>query len=445
MNIASTYFECMRYRYASEEKRDYIRQQRLKKLVQYAKKHSPYLAKLYENIGEDFQLRDLPITSKKMVMENYEEWVTDRSVRLDELKEFVKDSNNIGRRYKNKYSVVTTSGSTGYPLIFLLGKSNLNAMTCESLIAGQTTGLPTVVCVTGGRFVIPAVTLKENMRRFPFLDKLGYHYLDSTQPINDCIDQLEKIQPKTCFSNPSTFASLADCAERRNIKIHIDNMVCGSEMLTTQNRRYIEKIFGGKARGIYGCTEGGNIAYECDEGHLHLNNSWVILEPVDENYDPVPFGTRSTRVLMTNLSSYPLPIIRYEVTDRIVMHDEPCSCGNPNPWIQIDGRSATPPLHFTQNGETITISAFTIYALLETMDTMRRFQIVVHKENRIECRIVFMPGVDKEAVMNDIKRALNGFLNKNGIKDIEYYLSDIEPQLDPVSSKFISVYQAKDE
>ena len=32
--------------------------------------------------------------------------------------------------------------------------------------------------------------------------------------------------------------------------------------------------------------EGGEIACECAEGHLHINEDWVIMEPVDERYQP---------------------------------------------------------------------------------------------------------------------------------------------------------------
>ena len=64
----------------------------------------------------------------------------------------------------------------------------------------------------------------------------------------------------------------------------------------------------------YSCTEGGFISFQCSEGHLHVNDDWVILEPVDANGKPVPPGTLSDKLYLTNLANFVQPVIRYEVT-----------------------------------------------------------------------------------------------------------------------------------
>jgi hypothetical protein len=57
---------------------------------------------------------------------------------------------------------------------------------------------------------------------------------------------------------------------------------------------------------------------------------------------------------------------------------------------------------------------------------------------------MFMPGVDKEAVFEKVKATVSEYLQKNGVEnEIDFYLSDELPQVDPVTGKFKSVYQVE--
>ena len=59
----------------SIEERKYLQQQRLQKLVQYAKANSPYFAQKYAELDESFTLQDLPVTNKVELMSCFNEWV----------------------------------------------------------------------------------------------------------------------------------------------------------------------------------------------------------------------------------------------------------------------------------------------------------------------------------------------------------------------------------
>jgi hypothetical protein len=66
----------------------------------------------------------------------------------------------------------------------------------------------------------------------------------------------------------------------------------------------------------------------------------VIVESVDEHHQPVPHGTAGAKVLVTNLTNYAQPLIRYEVPDRITVSPDICRCGRPFTTIaRIDPRS----------------------------------------------------------------------------------------------------------
>ena len=67
----------------------------------------------------------------------------------------------------------------------------------------------------------------------------------------------------------------------------------------------------------------------------------MIVEPVDAEGRPVPPGTRSEKIYLTNLFNQALPLIRYEITDQITVMDErePCPCGSAHRRIEdVQGR-----------------------------------------------------------------------------------------------------------
>ena len=123
------------------------------------------------------------------------------------------------------------------------------------------------------------------------------------------------------------------------LNIHPSIVISSAEPLSPENRSLIQQAFGVPARNNYGCSEGGVMGYECDLGHMHINADWIIFEPVDAGHNPVPAGQLSDRTLITNLANRIMPIIRYELGDRVTLSPEichmrnypaRCDCGRPH-------------------------------------------------------------------------------------------------------------------
>ena len=94
-----------------------VQQKRLRELVAYAKDNSPYFARLYADVPEDFTLTDLPVTQKKTLMENYDDWVTDRNIHMQDVLDYVgRDASEDQSLFFGQYTALCTSGSTGTPL-----------------------------------------------------------------------------------------------------------------------------------------------------------------------------------------------------------------------------------------------------------------------------------------------------------------------------------------
>jgi phenylacetate-CoA ligase len=108
-------------------------------------------------------------------------------------------------------------------------------------------------------------------------------------------------------------------------------LVTTAEPLDDVLRRQLTADGDLEIRNFYGSVECGRIAWECAAGEgLHVNTDCLILE-LDDDVE-VPGAGRS--VVITNLNTAAIPIIRYRLGDLVERVDGRCSCGAPLPLIQ---------------------------------------------------------------------------------------------------------------
>ena len=442
MGIVKSFFQTLELKLATEEMRKKILNKRLHDLVEYARSHSPYIAELYKDLKDDYTLEDIPIVTKQLIMEHYDEWVTDPNIKLSELIEFTADTSNIGKRYRN-YLVCKTSGSTSYPLIMLHDQHFLDNTTAESLFLGTMSYRPICLIHPMQLFVIPVCMVRDNIRRFPFI-RGSFHLLDGMASMDELVSELNRIQPKTLYTQPSTAELLADEQAKGKLKIEIKEVICNSEALPEGTRDYIESVFKCRVKSIYGCTELGNVAVECENRRHHLDSFWNIIELLDENNKPVKSGEKSSKIVVTNLSGRALPIIRYEVSDNLIYHksDGKCACGKAQDWIELEGRQGVDLVQLQGDGEIIkAYLGNPRYTCTCTVEGLRRLQLVIHGYNEMECRIILEDYVDRQKACEQIVNILSDFLKGYGAKDVRVYVSDTPPQRDPVSFKLKDIYQ----
>ena len=238
-------------------------------------------------------------------------------------------------------------------------------------------------------------------------------------------------------SYPTALELLAYEKEKGNLSVNPSVIMTGGEKLNEDVRKRLSDVFQCDVHTLYACTEGGTVACECGENHFHVNDDWLIIEAVDENDQPVPYGTQSAKILLTNLANKVCPLIRFEVTDRVVMHNEPCGCGNPRPWLTIEGR--TDDILTFENGDKM--SPLPLYVLLKEVHGIQRFQLIQVMENTLELRI---EAKDRGKAFADAKAALEKYLSHNGIF-CEILLSDKLPQANAKSGKFKHIVAMKRE
>lgn len=421
----------------SPDQRNTLQKQRLDELIAYAKKNSPYFSELYKNIAENTPLSELPVTNKKMLMENFDRWLTDSSITLKKVNDFMSDLSNVGTKLDGKYLVYTTSGSTGNPCIMLYDESTVNVSSAigvlrsfarkEDMSAFISSGKKTLALFADNGFYLGCGSVRYNLKKMPWKKKV-MKTCDVRRPTEEIVSLLNEYNPSMIGCYPTAMELLAAEQEQGRLNIRPAIIMTGGEKLTDDVREHLSRVFGCYVQTNYSCTEGGTMACECTEKHFHINDDWVILEAVDENNSPVPFGTQSSKVLLTNLANRICPIIRFEITDRVTIHNEPCSCGNNRPWLTLEGR--TDDILTFENG--IRIAPLSLYAIIKEIHEIQRFQLIQHENSRLELRLV---SDDINTAYDKAKSAVEAYLLKNGVT-AEVFLSDKKPETNPISGKY---------
>ena len=415
----------------------------LKQLVNYVRKNSKIMAKLYQGIGDDFTLRDLPVTTKEMIMKDYDNWITTSDFTLKELEAFAADEGLAGELYQGKYTVVETSGSTGYPFYMAYNRRESGKMysaMSNHLKMKFVLHKPACYLFPFDKHILSICSAKESLRKYPLMKK--YTALkDSNIPVDEMVEFLNKFQPKIICTYVSTIEALAKEQMKGTLRLKLKEVITGGETLSQKTREHIEKVFKCKMRSIYASTEASGIALDCDYGHMHLHNDSLIIEPVDENNNPVSVGEKSHKILITSLYERTVPLIRYGVSDKVTIHNTTCKCGNKSPWIEVEGRSVEPPFIFKNADGEVSVSTFVLFVKTMGLPNVRKIQLILHGYEQLECRVDFIENVDEQKSFEVMKKILTDSLDKYNVKNVNIYLSKEKPQTDAVTHKFKFAYQ----
>lgn len=442
---------CMDYQKMDAPEKQRIRNRRLQEIVAHAKENSPYYKALYQDVPEDFVLSDLPPTDKKTLMQHWDAWVCDRDLTLADVEAFMEDTGNIGRKLNGKYLIFTTSGSTGNPLVAVYDQTANNIMggisACrsyarkEDLTAFIKRGGKSIGVFADGGFYLGNSSIRSRLRSMPWKKK-QLAVSSALYPLPEIVQQLNRFQPDMLGGYPSHLELLIEEAEAGRLQISPVIIMTGGEYLSDDLRRRLAETFCCYVQTSYSCTEGGCVACECTQQHFHVNDDWLIVEPVDKDGNPVPDGVLSHKLYLTNLYNYTQPYIRYEVTDRVIMHHAPCPCGNPAPWLELEGRTDDVAA-FEEDGNIIRIPPLSFYAILKEVSGLRRFQLLVHPGNKLELRIEAKDGILAQDAFTAAKAQLEAFLAAQGIHHAAVFLSEDLPRQHPDSGKFKHVIQVQ--
>lgn len=408
-----------------------VQERRLRRLLRHAATRSPLYREKYRGLDLDrCPLSELPTTTKAELMADFDRAVTSPAVRRADLERFFDDPANVGRLFRDRYPVCHTSGSQGQPMMVVQDPLALDLLFAFQMTRGNVGYARRGPLEAVRRMVKPARLavviskpgffpsawvwkhLPKGLR--PYVRLL---YVQGNDP--DLTDKLNGFRPTALISTPTTLDLLAAKADRLRLDA-LEQVVPNSEMLTDAARARIAAAFRAPVIDNYACGECLFLSNGCPTGPgTHVNADWAVAEVVDERGRPAPPGTLGHKVLLTNLANFTLPLIRYEVGDRLRMATAPCRCGSRLPRIeQVVGRAAD-VFWVRSGGGYRALSAYPFQHAFEHFRQVREWQATQEGRNRVRVRFELLPGatLDLARVRRklDERLGLAGFGGELGI------------------------------
>ncbi|MCV2354812.1 phenylacetate--CoA ligase family protein [Paucibacter sp. B2R-40] len=330
-----------------------LQSQRLQALLRAAQA-TPFYRPLLQGCQLNrLSLQALPVVNKTALMQNFEQHVSDPQLKLPDLQTLCQDASRIAESYLGRYTVWESSGSSGQPGIYVQDQAamavyeNLEATRRHSprpwarlwdpLYLSERFAFVGALGGTKGGHFASHVSVQRLRRAQPWMTHQwrSFSILQSTPAL---LAQLDAFAPNIIATYPTAALLLAEEYERGALHCRPQEIWTGGETLSATMRKRIECAFGCPLRNSYGASEFLPLAWECAQGHLHLNADWVILEPVDAQYRPTPLGQTSHTTLLTNLANHVQPLIRFDIGDSVTVAAELCDCGSALPVLEVQGR-----------------------------------------------------------------------------------------------------------
>lgn len=316
---------------------------------------------------------------------------------------------------------LSTSGSTGKPVFVYC-----DMLTAIKILAGFTR----VLKVYGGNWQTSKILMIIDISpgsvehatyvnsAFPFLKRLislkNIRYLSIGEKPEKLFNEIYKFQPEFFGSDPNMLRKLAILKNNSSGK-HIKPryIFSAGSMLDKYTKDYVEKAFDTKIVDVYGSTETGPIAFQCNkDGNYHVHSDFVFLEFLDDKKESVALN-HPGNLVVTRLYGKGTPIIRYTgIEDVLIPIERKNSCGITTDMIKkIEGRLVD--LILLPNGKTLSPLSITgIPAkLMEDYNTykIKQFQIIQHTLTEIEILIVIDDklrniGISVEKLLKELQK-----------------------------------------
>lgn len=393
-----------------------LQKSRLKELVEYARLNSPYFAELYKDVPEDFELADLPPTLKGTLQEHFNDWLTDRNLNKETVAEYLGRDPGDTSLLSGKYTALKTSGSTGEPLM-MVRDDNHNKIHGALVNTRLMRGLDPQILNPSKYRIATVIHTSPGASSYNGYLKAVAAFPDYAsnmlaisvlEDIDSIVKKLNDFRPDVLTGYASSLILLAKEKKAGRLDIKLKLIANSAELLPDEAYHEIAEAFGCPVINNYCMTEGGEIAMANGSPAMLLNEDWVIVEPVDANLHPVENPTEfSEGILVTDLSNYVQPIIRYYVGDRVKII--PAKDEKSLPELKIDGRAFE---SFTLGGKKYTMVF--ILTKAEVWPGLLNYQVVQRDSDTLELRGVCFPGADPDRVLSGLSERLEGYFHENG-------------------------------
>lgn len=378
----------------------------------HAYENSPFYQSYHKGLfSADYN--ELPVTTKGMLMQNFDSFVTDPEIKIQDVRKLIESKS--GDQYLEKYWINTTAGSTGQPGIFLFNDEEWRTVLASFAKAQEWSGLEVslfhrtkraIVSSTAPTYMSALVGRTIDNFLMPTLR------LDATLQIREITDRLNDWQPEMLVSYASMARILAREQQDGNLSINPKVVFTSSEVLTNDTRKLIREVWGTEVFNEYASTETATIAAECEYHRLHVFEDLLIVEVVDESNKPVPDGEFGEKLLVTVLFNYTQPLIRYEISDSVKLSSEKCPCGRHTRIISaIQGRKEDILSFISVTGEKIDLHPNVFHGMMENV-AASSWQIIRHPD-KVQVLLAGLPR--SESIAADLTSTFETLFRGKGI------------------------------
>jgi phenylacetate-CoA ligase len=351
-----------------------LQEEKFFKLISHCRQNVPYYRNLkcFEKIQSISDICEIPYLTKNIINRDREAFCAE----------------NIPFR---RFKLMGTSGSTGEKLTFYSDKKNHLAWACT--IRGD---------MWAGYQLGDKQLLLWNIDENPsVINRLGnwlknwlihHRTIISAKELSDIqlkghLSKFNKVKPDFVIGYPGSLAIFASFIEKHGYKVHKPKgIISASDTLFEHQRKKIESVFNCKVLNRYGSTEVFHIAGECEhQNGLHISTDHIILEVVNDKGEICKPGEMG-EIIVTDLTNYAFPFIRYKTGDLGRVSDKNCVCGRQLPILEnIYGRVTS--ITVGLNGVK-TSGIFWIELLQGKIEGIKKFEIIQKSIDSIDIKIV---------------------------------------------------------
>jgi phenylacetate-CoA ligase len=357
--------------FSGPEEYSNIHQKKIDQLLSHACETVEYY-KPYKGLSN---LRDFPIMSKEIIKNQQESFMSQA---------FSKPSLNV----------VKTSGSYGTPMIFYQNAEKWSRRSAEVIYFNRWAGYD-----VGMKHAFIKANPKTKMKLF-FENEL------LIRPVNMDASWLEEkwqlllgSKVKFIIGYPSVLTALANYF-RENYKqplpFALEGIITYAEPVFKEEKLRIQEVFRCPVLSRYSTEEFGVIAHQCGkESKYHLNLAGYHIEILAPGQDRPAAVGESGRVIVTDLFSQAMPLIRYDTGDIAVLGRK-CSCGLSTPVLDtIEGRYVE--IIYDTAGRAV--SPLTLVGpISRTIKGILQFQFIQKSMNQYLIIMVVLPAFQKNEI-----------------------------------------------
>jgi phenylacetate-CoA ligase len=320
--------------------------ERLRALLACAIERSPFHARRLGGVDpRRFELADLaglPVMSKEQTMAGFDQVVTDRRLSRARAEAHLAACADEPSLLSGRYVCLASGGSSGLRGLFVqtieefaeFSATVLRRLVASLAAAGPPPdGVPVALVAAASPVHASGFAAAAAAAGYP----VRAISAPATLPLADLVRRLNQVRPLVVMAHTSKLALLAGEQRAGRLEIAPVSVTAMGEQLTETSRAVISDAFGIPLVNQFTSTEG--LVGHSDPGGAVLTfaSDMCLAELVDEDNQPVPDGTPSAKVLLTNLYNHTQPLIRYELTDRFTGH--PAAPGHGQLRATVEGRA----------------------------------------------------------------------------------------------------------